>query len=256
MADKNVQIKDLQGNNIFPKTKGAIVTNNAGGTLGDVETGAQVNKIETIKVNGIAQSIADKTVSIDIPSGAEYSIAKQTTADSGYSATYYLTRDGVQVGEKINVSKDMVVESGSVKTCEKTDNPVVGYKIGDKYIDLVLANSTNSHIYILVSDLIDVYTAGTHISISGSQISVNENSLSSTFATNDSVTAKVNVKADKATTLAGYGITNAYTQSEIDTKVNAKADKSTTLAGYGINNAYTKTETENLLTELLTYEVL
>ena len=31
-------------------------------------------------------------------------------------------------------------------------------------------------------------------------------------------------KADKATTLAGYGITDAYTQTEIDTKLNTKAN--------------------------------
>ena len=82
-------------------------------------------------------------------------------------------------------------------------------------------------------------------------------------------------KADKATTLAGYGITDSYTKTEVDNKVNVrssstlpddapdgtiiinpdentniinidgKADKATTLAGYGINDAYTKTETDN-----------
>ena len=63
-------------------------------------------------------------------------------------------------------------------------------------------------------------------------------------------------KADKATTLTGYGITDAYTKSEVDAEllkkasqedhnelvdvVNGKADKATTLAGYGITDAYTK----------------
>ena len=46
-------------------------------------------------------------------------------------------------------------------------------------------------------------------------------------------------KADKATTLAGYGITDAYTKMEVDS---AFAKKATTLAGYGIADAYTKTE--------------
>lgn len=52
-------------------------------------------------------------------------------------------------------------------------------------------------------------------------------------------------KADKATTLAGYGITDAYTKEEADTELAKKADKSTTLAGYGIGDAYTKDETYN-----------
>lgn len=256
MADKNVQILDTSGNNIFPKTKGAIVINNAGGNLGDVETGAQVNKIESIKVNGVAQSINNKNVDISIPQGSEYTIIKQTSADEGYSATYYLAKDGSQVGAKINIAKDMVVESGTVRTCTNENTPVQGYKVGDKYIDLVLANAESSHIYILVTDLIDVYTNGFGITIAGNQISVNTTELATTFATNDSVSALLKGKADTSTTLAGYGITNAYTKTEVDAKVNVKADSSTTLAGYGITNAYTKTETDGLISGFLTYQEL
>ena len=51
-------------------------------------------------------------------------------------------------------------------------------------------------------------------------------------------------KADKATTLTGYGIADAYTKTETDTAVGKKADKATTLTGYGIADAYTKTETD------------
>lgn len=44
-------------------------------------------------------------------------------------------------------------------------------------------------------------------------------------------------KADKATTLSGYGITDAYTQTQVDDKLSAKANKASTLAGYGITDA-------------------
>ena len=72
-------------------------------------------------------------------------------------------------------------------------------------------------------------------------------------------TTVVNGKADKSTTLSGYGITDAYTKSEADgkfaletslagyattTALNGKANKSTTLSGYGITDAYTKTESD------------
>lgn len=43
-------------------------------------------------------------------------------------------------------------------------------------------------------------------------------------------------KAAKATTLQGYGIGDAYTQSEINQLLIGKAAKATTLAGYGITN--------------------
>ena len=69
-------------------------------------------------------------------------------------------------------------------------------------------------------------------------------------------------KADKATTLEGYGITDAYTKTETDSKfatadqlqadvaatneeLAKKADKAKTLEGYGITDAYTKTEVDN-----------
>lgn len=85
-----------------------------------------------------------------------------------------------------------------------------------------------------------------------------------------SIESSVSGKADKANSLAGYGITNAYTKTEVDGKVSdltsqlgtaneaiegletsieSKADKSTTLAGYGITDAYTKGETDGFLAQ-------
>lgn len=56
-------------------------------------------------------------------------------------------------------------------------------------------------------------------------------------------------KADKATTLSGYGITDAYTKTEADSAITAaiknKADNATTLSGYGITDAYTKTQVDS-----------
>ena len=63
----------------------------------------------------------------------------------------------------------------------------------------------------------------------------------------DTVDANLTKKADKTNTLAGYGIINAYTKTEMLNLLASKADKTNTLAGYGIINAYTKTEMLNLL---------
>lgn len=67
------------------------------------------------------------------------------------------------------------------------------------------------------------------------------NSLKSYIDTRDAT------KADKATTLAGYAIGDAYTKSETDAALATKADVASSLAGYGILDAYTKTQTDNLL---------
>lgn len=46
---------------------------------------------------------------------AAYSIIKQETADTGFLATYQLTRDGAAVGEKINIPKDFPVKEVTLK---------------------------------------------------------------------------------------------------------------------------------------------
>lgn len=56
-----------------------------------------------------------------------------------------------------------------------------------------------------------------------------------------------NNKQNPATTLAGYGITDAYTKSQVDTSLASKANTATSLAGYNIADAYTKTATDTLL---------
>ena len=74
------------------------------------------------------------------------------------------------------------------------------------------------------------------------------------------VNALIGGKADTSTTLAGYGITDAYTKTQIDATVATlatttavasslatKANSATTLAGYGITDAYTKAESDSNL---------
>ena len=56
--------------------------------------------------------------------------------------------------------------------------------------------------------------------------------------------------ARKATTLAGYGIQNAYTKPENDGLLSQKANNAITLAGYGIGDAYTKVAVNALLATL------
>ncbi|MQT33865.1 gp53-like domain-containing protein [Pseudomonas helleri] len=51
----------------------------------------------------------------------------------------------------------------------------------------------------------------------------------------------------KATTLAGYGILDAYTKAVADWLLSKKANNAITLAGYGIGDAYTKVAVDLLL---------
>lgn len=95
------------------------------------------------------QSLDSKTVTVE----------KQSSAESGYAHTYIVKQNGSQVGVKINIPKDFLVKSATVKTVTTVNNPVSGYVIGDKYLDFVVNSKDNSatdeHLYVLVSDLVD-----------------------------------------------------------------------------------------------------
>lgn len=118
-----------------------------------VTVGGEPNVIDTIKVNGVAQTVTEKAVDISIVH-PEYSITK--AANSGdYAAVYNLTKDGAIVGASINIPKDIVVKSGSV--------------VGDEIV-LVLNDEAATEIKIPVASLIEYVTSG---SATGDMIVVN-----------------------------------------------------------------------------------
>ena len=172
MAEQNIQIKDLAGNLLFPKTKGAVVINNAGENLGGVEAGAQVNKLEGIKIDGVELTIKNKIAEYTTPAAAEYSMAKQVTAEEGFAATYYLTKDGVQVGEKINIAKDQVLDNVELKQCTEAGKPIAGLEVDDYYFDFTFKNKSE-HIYLAAKALTDVYTAGNGLTLVDGKFAIN-----------------------------------------------------------------------------------
>lgn len=67
--------------------------------------------------------------------------------------------------------------------------------------------------------------------------------------TKSDVDSKLATKANTANTISGYGIVDAYTKEEVNTKLSGKANNATTLAGYGITDAYTKTEVDEKVSD-------
>ena len=129
-----------------------------------VKLGALKSLSERIKSD---YATKDELAAIKVP---EYSITKQGTAESGYLATYQLTKGGSPVGEKINIPKDFLVNSADILEVEEADQPYDGAEVGDLYIDFVVnsknADGTATHIYLPVNELVDVYTGGNGIEVS------------------------------------------------------------------------------------------
>ena len=172
MANKNVQLKDLNGNLLFPKTLGSNVFNNAQKNLGGVEENAQVNVLEGVQFNGTDLAIADKKVNLQL------TLTKEAIATDGYFATYKLYNGATAVGDAINIPKDYLVKSASMKTCTVPGVPETtpALKIGQPYLDFVIntvdSTGTDSHLYINVASLVDTYTEGDGINIVDNVISV------------------------------------------------------------------------------------
>lgn len=116
--------------------------------------------VAKIKVNGelVEMDASDRSVNIEIPEGAEYSLAKAETAAEGFFATYHLTKNGENVGEAINIPKDYLVKEAVVKVVETENEPVEGYAVGEKYIDFTVntknKDGNETHLYINVGDIV------------------------------------------------------------------------------------------------------
>ena len=106
----------------------------------------------------------------------EFVIEKQTTPEDGYAETYKLKRTegdtSTYVGDAINIPKDAVLTGGTYEIVETADTPYTGAEVGDPYVDLVVANAEESHIYIPLKGLVDTVAAGNGISVTNNTVSV------------------------------------------------------------------------------------
>lgn len=144
-----------------------------GGTATEPTVGikldATAGNAATLSENGLMVTIPEVTV-------PEYTIKKLTTATSGYLTSYQLEKNGVKAGEVINIPKDYLVKSAEIKTSTGTADPSK-LPEGSKYIDFVInthdtatGTGTESHIYLDVQSLVDVYTSGNGIEISETNV--------------------------------------------------------------------------------------
>lgn len=108
--------------------------------------------------------VTKKELSADAASKTVY-LTDESAGQQDYAKVYriYQGSDSSTMGNNtlvgtINIPKDLVVQSGSVKTVETADVPYAGAVVGDKYIELVIQNQVQP-LYIPAKDLVDIYTA-------------------------------------------------------------------------------------------------
>lgn len=208
----------------------------AAGTAGQVKEdiiGTDQDTSEQLTIKGTKKYVDEQIAAIPEVTVSEYTIVKSGTPTSGAFATYELQKDGVLAGAKIDIPKDYLVKSASIKTAEGDSDPS-GFPNGTKYIDFVVNSveglGNESHIYLNANELVDAYTAGNGITVSGSnEISVKvvaENGLSvdatgiklsiATASTPGAMSAADKTKLDGLHVIATSGNVNDLVQTEGD----------------------------------------
>lgn len=142
-------------------------TANGGIEIGGTATEPTVGiKLDPASGNAATLGAAGLMITIPEVTVPEYTIKKLATATTGYLASYQLEKDGAKAGEVINIPKDYLVKSAEIKTSTGTADQSK-LPEGSKYIDFVIntydtasGTGTESHIYLDVQSLVDVYTAG------------------------------------------------------------------------------------------------
>ena len=214
--------------------------------VSDVDT---AYKAADTVLQGRAKTLEDKTAGIS-RSGSTTTLETNTSVSSSGITTNKATVSGATAttleNGKLTVGAATVQNTGFAVGSSSLNN---GSLTVDGNNKLTTAGLTASKV-----------TVGA-VTVSGGKVSGLTDAALSAVST-EAVTGKqlnatnttVAGKADKATTLTGYGITDAYTKTEttaaidtakteLTTAIGKKADKATTLTGYGITDAYTKTET-------------
>lgn len=208
-----------------------------------------------------------------LESGSAVTITE--SAGSGNVLKSYVFRQGEASAEQpdsniigtISIPKDFLVKSGTVEVCETADQPVEGLKVGDKYLDFVInaqdGLGTESHIYIPVQDLVDIYKSGNGVNVgsdntisavvdaSGEFLSVSAAGLKVSGVSEAITAAKAELKGSASDTSASETIAGAkkYADEAVAAKnVTAEGDSyvSASASGNKITVAATQSTKDSL----------
>ena len=224
-ADEATKATKDGSDRVITETYAEKATSLAGYSIADAYTQTETNNL----VQG-AKDYAKDLVDA-IPAQTDYTVTISETAGGNtdnFAKKYTFTQCGQAIGE-INLAKELVVTSGSVKSVTEDNKPYADAKVGDKYIELVIANQADP-IYVPAKSLVDIYTA--KASAAEVQIAIsNTNEISATL------TEAVKTELAKA-----------HTHTFVETELNKIADGDVAKWNAAEQNAknYTDAEIEAL----------
>ena len=190
-----------------------IVLSVAGGLkLEDgVLTTAEISTISDISANLQSNAPAATSAIVEYTKKYGIEVEKVTTGiDNALLAKYIFKQGGTELTTAIDIPKDFLVKSAELKTCQVDGTPE-GFKHGEKYIDFVLnskdGGNQESHVYLNVNDLVDVYK-GT--SIDGKPITIDitdKNEISADIKDKSIATTHIALSAITSDRINGKAVT-------------------------------------------------
>ena len=220
--------------------------------LAGIDAGAQVNVIESIKVNGTARTVTSKAVSITVPTKTSELTndsnlvvdAAYVHTDSNYTSSEKTKLSGIDTGAQVNKIESVKVNGTALTITSKAVNVVVPTKTSD---------ITNDSGFITISDVPEGAAASSTTPKMDGTAAVGTETA---FARGDHVHPKDTSKANLAsptftgtpkapTAAAGTNTTQIATTAFVVTAISGKADSS---------SVYTKTEVDNLVVGGLHYK--
>ena len=167
---------------------------------------AQVNVIETVKVNGVALTPdAAKAVDVTVPTGALASKDEVAKADLADALAAEIDAKAVAADVNVELAKKVDKVEGKSLVADAEIAKLAGVSEGANKVE---ASATNGNIKIDGVETV-VYTHPAAHAIS--EVTGLQDALDAKLEADD-----IANKADKATTLAGYGIADAYTKAEVE----------------------------------------
>lgn len=147
---------ELADSKVTSITVGATLSNT--GTAKEPVLGVKIsdktgNKL-SVEDDGLYVTAADQT---------DYTVSVTSSTVVGLAKKYILSQCGETIGE-IDIPKDMVVSSGTVRKPTAEEAEEYGVDVDENYIVLTLANvEEHPLIFIPTTDLIQIYTSGSQV---------------------------------------------------------------------------------------------
>lgn len=243
-ADKTYVDEEL-GNKVDKVTGKGLSTNDFTDAfknkLDGIETSAEKNIIETVKVNGTALTPdASRAVNVTIPTatvtGVKSGDKVLALANKELSTTLGLTYDSAT--KKINLTG---IGSAVIASVDATDfikdGMVEGVSFNPDTKMLTITFNTESgkeDIEVDLSDLVDTYTAGTGITITGNSIAVNTNTIATVASVNEvKATANAAVQTVSASGTAPLTLSASKTGTAVTVSGSVAEMKAATASAAG-----------------------